>query len=168
MYRSTNSGLNWTFITTDTAPYVTDLEVSPGYPADPTVFISIYNDGIFRSDNGGLSWTHLPAPQFSPDFRITLSPDFNTDNTLFVGANGISDGEAFRSNDRGDALDANQGWRLYTFGCRLAELCRRSDCDRSAAAVTGRLTFLKMQAIPGIRWLVCLDWALMGRSTTWC
>ncbi len=48
-----------------------------------------------------LSWTHLPAPQFSPDFRITLSPDFNTDNTLFVGANGISDGGAFRSNDSG-------------------------------------------------------------------
>jgi photosystem II stability/assembly factor-like uncharacterized protein len=109
VYRSTNSGLSWTFITTDTAPYVTDLEVSPGYPADPTVFISIYNDGIFRSGNGGLTWTHLSAPQFSPDFRITLSPDFDTDNTLFVGANGISDGGAFRSNTRGDSWTPIKG-----------------------------------------------------------
>jgi hypothetical protein len=109
VHRSTDDGLTWSFITTDTAPYVTDLEVSPGYPADPTLFISIYNDGIFRSDNGGITWTHLTAPQFSPDFRITLSPDFDTDHTLFVGANGISDGGAFRSTNRGDNWTSIRG-----------------------------------------------------------
>ncbi len=109
VYQSTDDGLNWSRLFTDTAPYITDLEVSPGYPADPTVFVSIYNDGLFRSDNGGITSTHLTAPQFSPDFRITLSPEFDTDHTLFVGANGISNGGAFRSNDRGDSWTSLRG-----------------------------------------------------------
>ncbi len=109
VYSSTNDGQTWELVTGDIARAVTDFDISPGYPDDPVMFVTSYNDGIFRSDNRGVTWTHLSNPQFSPEFRVALSPDFPHDNTLFVVANGISDGGAFRSNNRGDAWTSIKG-----------------------------------------------------------
>jgi len=102
VYRSTDSGQKWTLVTGNVAPFVTDFDISPGYPDDPVMFVNTYNDGIFRSDDGGATWVHLSRPTFSPDFIVELSPAFSQDGTLFVAANGISSGGAFRSDDRGD------------------------------------------------------------------
>lgn len=102
VYSSTDDGRSWRLLTGDLACCVTDFDLSPGYPDDPTMFAVSYNDGIFRSDDGGTTWNHLGSPQYSPDFRVALSPNFPDDNTLFVGASGISNGGAFRSRNRGD------------------------------------------------------------------
>lgn len=104
VYRTTDDGQTWERLSTgDIGDAITDLDISPAYPEDPTLYLVDYNDGIFRSDNGGLSWTHLSDPQFSPDFRVALSPAFPEDGTLFVVANGISDSGVYRSTNRGDA-----------------------------------------------------------------
>lgn len=101
VYRSSNDGQTWQLMTGTTAPYVTDFDISPQYPSDPTMFFTTYNDGIFRSDDGGSTWTNLTDPSFSPDFCVALSPNFSLDGTLFVGLSGISSGGVFRSEDRG-------------------------------------------------------------------
>jgi len=106
IYRSSNNGQTWQLITGALADAVTDFDISPQYPSDPTMFFTSYNDGIFRSDDGGSTWTNLTDPSFSPDFRVTLSPNFSVDGTLFVGLNGISSGGVFRSEDRGQTWTA--------------------------------------------------------------
>jgi photosystem II stability/assembly factor-like uncharacterized protein len=104
VYRTMDDGQTWVRLSTgDIGDAITDLDISPGYPKDPTMYLVDYNDGIFRSDNGGLLWTHLNAPQYSPDFRVALSPAFSHDHTLFVVASGISDSGVHRSVNRGDA-----------------------------------------------------------------
>ncbi len=101
IYRSGDDGQSWQLITGMTASAVTDFDISPQYPSDPTMFLTSYNDGIFRSDDGGNTWINLTSPGFSPDFCIALSPIFSEDETLFVGLSGTSSGGAFRSEDRG-------------------------------------------------------------------
>lgn len=104
VYRSTDDGQTWSRLSTgDIGDAITDLDISPAYPEDPTMYLVDYNDGIFRSDDGGLSWTHLSDPQFSPDFRVALSPAFPEDSTIFVVASGISGSGVYRSTNRGDA-----------------------------------------------------------------
>ncbi len=103
VYSSTNEGQIWGLMTGSAARAVTDFDISPGYPGDPTMFVVSYNDGILRSDDGGTTWVTLVDPELSPDFRVALSPGFPDDSTLFVIANGISNGAIYSSTNRGDS-----------------------------------------------------------------
>ena len=92
---------------------MTDLAISPGYSISPTLYVSIYNGGIYRSDNGD-NWGLKSPPTLPLDLKIALSPAFQSDNTLFVSVPGWSAGGAFRSEDRGDTwIDITGGVLNY-------------------------------------------------------
>src|SRR5690606_30395539 len=99
---STDNGASWVQLITNMSNAITDFAISPGYPADPTLYLSVYNDGLYRSTNGGTSWNLLPQPDTPTSFAVALSPNFVQDNTLFIAENGNSGGGVYRSTNRGN------------------------------------------------------------------
>jgi photosystem II stability/assembly factor-like uncharacterized protein len=98
VYRSTDDGTSWEQITTEeTGLDVADFEISPNYPADPTLFASTYT-GVYRSDNDGVNWITLTTSHTWKAENITLSPFFYEDDIVFITPS--SDG-LWHSNDKG-------------------------------------------------------------------
>lgn len=84
LYISVDRGENWTLINGSLPIEVNwkefDLEFSPNFATDQTLFISSYLSGIYKSTNNGQSWQLLyeregvtsiaPAPNYPTDTRI--------------------------------------------------------------------------------------------------
>ncbi|MFH1469849.1 MAG: hypothetical protein ABIO70_36030 [Pseudomonadota bacterium] len=77
---------------------VWDVVISPGWPADPTVFALAAASGWFRSDDGGQSWIELARPTGDVFQNLAISPNFAEDGA--VAAAGFSG--AWVSLDRGE------------------------------------------------------------------
>lgn len=77
---------------------VWDVVISPGWPADPTVFALAAASGWFRSDDGGQSWIELARPSGDVFQNLAISPNFAEDGA--VAAAGFSG--AWVSLDRGE------------------------------------------------------------------
>lgn len=83
---------------TITALFGQCLDLSPDWPADPTLFYA--QSGLWRSDDATRSWTTLPMPPGTDVLRVlSLSPGFGSDRLVIVGA-GLGGG-VFRSHDAG-------------------------------------------------------------------
>ncbi len=65
---------------------VRSLAVSPGYPADATIFAGT-SKGLIVSHDAGMTWRVLPAGRQdgAPIDALALSPDYPTDHTIFAG-----------------------------------------------------------------------------------
>jgi hypothetical protein len=74
-----------------------DIEVSPNYAKDQTVYAGTVQSGLLRSTNGGASFTKLTS---FPDRFVTavgISPNYANDGTLFAaGYDGV-----YQSTNRG-------------------------------------------------------------------
>lgn len=113
LYKSTDSGVNWSKIT-DNTTYVTAYKVSPNYTTDNTIYAGEAGiDGagcnILKSTNGGNSWVSagtdvacsIVGTTFNKITSIDISP-VNAD-TLFAGTYG---GKIHTSTDGGGTWDA--------------------------------------------------------------
>ncbi|MDI9548166.1 MAG: hypothetical protein QM346_11280 [Chloroflexota bacterium] len=89
---------------------VLDILISPGYPADPTVFVLLESGRVYRTEDDGLTWTRnqggLPRHD-NLTLSLSLSPDFTADRTIFAGGFvGDYQGEGvLRSTDAGDTWE---------------------------------------------------------------
>ena len=80
--------------------FVWDVEISPAYDSDQTVFAGI-TGGVLRTTDGGDVWQRANRGLNSPFVpTIALSPDYSEDHTVFAGTTG--DG-VFRSTDGGES-----------------------------------------------------------------
>lgn len=65
---------------------VYDLDISPTYAVDHTLFVATRGGGMFVSDDGGASWRavnrDLPTTEF---LSVGISPDYGSDRTTFAG-----------------------------------------------------------------------------------
>ena len=63
---------------------VNDLQYSPNFASDHTIFAGGFN--LYRSTNRGLDWTQV----VTGSTRLMLSPDYTLDHTAFVIGTGVS------------------------------------------------------------------------------
>lgn len=95
--RSENGGLSWKSLGAD--PFIDDIELSPAYPVDHTLFVS--GSQVSRSVDMGETWQNFNPLQSGGGYIIELSPSFSTDGTIFAGVTGYSSGGLARSTNRG-------------------------------------------------------------------
>lgn len=89
LYRTTNGGANWAAVTTPAT--VTTVLLSPAYPGDQTILLTLTTGEACISTNNGSSWSMLPALTVS-GYADTLSalafsPAYAQDGTIFAGGN---------------------------------------------------------------------------------
>jgi photosystem II stability/assembly factor-like uncharacterized protein len=56
LYRTTNSGTNWTSLALPGGAIPSKVSISPAYATDQTIWVSSTANGVFRSSNKGDSW----------------------------------------------------------------------------------------------------------------
>ena len=74
-----------------------DIEVSPSFQTDQTIFTGMF-EGLFRSVDGGSSWFQLETQPRGAILDLALSPGFDSDTTLALSRYG---GGASISTDAG-------------------------------------------------------------------
>jgi photosystem II stability/assembly factor-like uncharacterized protein len=101
--------------------YVRDLEISPDFAYDRTVFAVLDRQGIFVSTDGGDHWTAINNGLASLDISdLAVSPDYATDRTLFAVTRNLTANEhAFLLS----SVDGGQSWvTRSSFGVLDAEV----------------------------------------------
>jgi photosystem II stability/assembly factor-like uncharacterized protein len=96
IYRSNDSGLNFTRLVSPSSRYVNDMAVA----SDGTLYMADQGIGVFRSDDHGAQWTEVTGPWTTAgSFSIhDLVVDPNDPNRIYVGVTTLG---LFRSDDRG-------------------------------------------------------------------
>jgi|GEM_PF-2479122 len=56
LYKSTDGGILWQYVSDIPGYHPTELAISPGYLDDQTLFVGDYEEGLFLSQDGGESW----------------------------------------------------------------------------------------------------------------
>ncbi len=102
LFKSVDGGQNWTIVNGNLPIEVNwrelDIEFSPNFAADQTLFISSYLNGVYKSINGGQTWQHLYAREGVTS--IVLSPGYPIDTRLFLTH--VVDGMMSSSNGGGE------------------------------------------------------------------
>ncbi len=89
---------------------VLDILISPGYPADPTIFVLLEGGRVYRTEDDGLSWVRIQGGLPLHDnltLTLSLSPNFAADRTIYAGGFVYDfQGEGvLRSTDAGDTWE---------------------------------------------------------------
>lgn len=101
LFRSTDGAASWQPVAPDVwgGRYILALALSPNYPTDPTIIVSLRGAGLLISHDDGETFTptgaDLTAANVVPR-EIYFSPTYASDNTLFA----VED-EVYRSQDGG-------------------------------------------------------------------
>jgi len=103
VYKTLDGGTNWSFypLRPGFTLYARQLELSPDFPVDQTVFASSeFGEGVFRSVDGGETWAQVNnGLPINPGIRaIAVSSDFATDNTVFIS---VTRHGIYKSSNRG-------------------------------------------------------------------
>ena len=93
VYKSTNGGASWTAVNTGITDItgnglsVAVLAISPNYATDGTVYIGIFDGGVYKSTDGGASWTAVNTGITSTVINaLAISPNYATDGTVYAGS----------------------------------------------------------------------------------
>lgn len=116
VFYSDNNGTNWQKYTnglTDdpqayelNRPYFSELQISPTFTNDRTLFLAGYN-GLFKSTDGGRKWQEIKTLSAETVVGLDLSPNFANDSTMAIGTYIWG---SYLSGDRGKSWQAvNQG-----------------------------------------------------------
>jgi photosystem II stability/assembly factor-like uncharacterized protein len=98
VWRSVDGGWSWQSSDPIIAGPVRDIEVSPAFASDGTVF-AVTAGSIRRSTDYGVTWQAFARPpSTSPNAEMLLSSRYATDNTVVVRLN---DGALWRTQDSG-------------------------------------------------------------------
>lgn len=82
IFRTTNGGMTWDGVLSELYDSFQDIEFSPGYSTDNTVFATSISGGIYRSINKGQNWSQYINLQ--DVIQISLSPGFPIDQIIYV------------------------------------------------------------------------------------
>ena len=116
VFYSDNSGRSWQKYTRGLTadpqahkqkrPYFSELQISPAFPQDQTIFLAGYN-GLFKSTNGGRRWQQINTFFAKTIVGFDLSPDYANDSTIAIGTYTWG---SYLSSDRGARWQAaNKG-----------------------------------------------------------
>lgn len=100
IFKSVDGGATWTMLSSDAGPLSGQIEISPSYATDGTIFVTraLMADGIYKSTDGGATWERLMPTLPDQDlWQLAISPDYGADHTLFVR----TERALFRSEDGG-------------------------------------------------------------------
>ncbi len=90
-----------------TGGYVWEIEASPDFQADGTIFASTYGTGVFRSTDHGDTWRNVSSGFGHRSIRaVAVSPAFSSDSTMFAGGpdgvyKSVDGGETWRHSIEG-------------------------------------------------------------------
>ena len=110
IFRSTDGGITWSWVLSDIPMPVVEIELSPNYASDQTIFVITEMFGgnpsgvILKSVDGGINWEYIRldsssgTDSFGTLSGIAFSPDYVNDQTVFVGDH---IGNLFKSTDAG-------------------------------------------------------------------
>ena len=100
IFRSSDGGDHFGLMWNTAPDSLSDIELSPDFLADQTMFASLAS-GIYRSRDRGTSWEHLDGDRRRSGGRLAISPDFVRDRLLLLGSpHGL-----FRSADSGESWE---------------------------------------------------------------
>ena len=141
LLRSTDGGAHWQEL--DTPPSwlsIGEIDLSPGYPADHTLFVreDANGLGLFRSTDDGATWQPLKNRLSVYPYTFTLSPDFIQDGTLFAA----TDHGVYRSRNRGDSwqkvgADGETCLNLVVSPAYASDATVLASCDHFIASTDG-------------------------------
>jgi photosystem II stability/assembly factor-like uncharacterized protein len=85
LFKSQHSGRFWFQLETQSVRNITDVDLSPDYFNDSSIFYSTYGGGLYKSQDGGLTWTinniGLERPFL---YNVKFSPGYMFDDTVFA------------------------------------------------------------------------------------
>jgi photosystem II stability/assembly factor-like uncharacterized protein len=85
LLRSSDGGDNWYFVSEGIIRNVLDLELSPDYLQDGTIFGAAQAGGVIKSIDKGGSWkTKNEGQDFKTVFDVEMSPAYPIDQTVFA------------------------------------------------------------------------------------
>lgn len=100
LYRTTDGGANWTWVSAFPGRYVWKLVQSPAAPAR---LYAATQTGIYKSTDTGATWTQLT---YDPTRALAISPGSTAGNDTLIA--GVTGGGLYRSTDSGTTW-ARQG-----------------------------------------------------------
>jgi photosystem II stability/assembly factor-like uncharacterized protein len=139
---------------------IDNLELSPSYEKDQTIFI-IISDHLRKSTNGGYSWKELVNGLDHKHLlsSIAISPSFKSDQTVFVSSDG--DG-IYRSDDGGKTWEkVNRGLNSQNIGHVFISSTHYDGTVLAAGSTSG----LYQTENRGGHWLKVLDQAKITSLT---
>ncbi len=96
LYRSTNSGVDWSMIPGFDEQTITSLIYAPDWPTHPYLFVTT-EQAVYRSIDGGVTWASIPDLAHVPIGPLVFSPGWPAQPYLLIGsAQGV-----YRSTDGG-------------------------------------------------------------------
>lgn len=95
-------------------PWPMQIDLSPDYSTDETMYVGLRAYGVWKSQNGGADWNRTWEGPIDYITALQVSPDFSSDGTVFAAARGSG---ILVSNDAGDSWHAaNDGFHyMETF-----------------------------------------------------
>jgi photosystem II stability/assembly factor-like uncharacterized protein len=98
---SEDQGETWTESCTLDADFVRGVAFSPGYPADPSLFVGSFGGGLYRTNDGGSSWSVLADDQVSVYVEdVFFSPGYPEHPLILL----VADRVLVRSTDGGQSF----------------------------------------------------------------
>jgi photosystem II stability/assembly factor-like uncharacterized protein len=101
---STDQGVSWHVANAGIESVsIEDIQVSPQFNTDQTVWACSFSDGIYRSTNAGASWTRVLSNTNGDFFcgALAVPPNFSAAGTIFAGNLGGAGG-VYRSTNGGN------------------------------------------------------------------
>ena len=96
LYRSTNSGVDWSVVPDFDHQAITSLIYAPDWPTHPYLFVTT-EQVVYRSIDGGVTWSSIPELAHVPIRSWLFSPGWPAQPTILIGSpQGI-----YRSTDGG-------------------------------------------------------------------
>lgn len=137
-----------------TPTVVLDVEVSPGYAGDHTLFAAT-RSGLFRSTDAGRQWELLPGLPPASDHtffsHVRLSPDYSADGVIIAAYadSQTSAGTLYRSSDFGASW---QPLTTFTQTVNALVLSPNFTEDHTLFVITGFDTYLRKSTDGGQSW----------------
>lgn len=91
------------------SPWPMQVDLSPAYESDQTMFVGLRTHGIWKSENAGIDWSRTWEGPVDYVTSIELSPDYASDRTVFA---------AIRGSGIMVSRDAGQSWYQANKGIR--------------------------------------------------
>ncbi|WP_146397459.1 hypothetical protein [Planctomycetes bacterium CA13] len=115
-YKSTDQGASWTLVSNGLNRWiqhknihVTQLEFSPSYARDNTIFLG-KTEGLFKSTDNAAFWRYVAVWPVHWGFFASIAPDYSTSQNVFLGTYNAG---IFKSEDGGnDWLPITEGIEL--------------------------------------------------------
>jgi ligand-binding sensor domain-containing protein len=124
VFRSTDRGLTWSLVVSDTEPIGSETlptpdTLLPQVSSIPVIQFrlsrGVLGNVVYRSMNGGQNWTEVRVSDRS--IAVLYSPNFTADHTVYV----VAEDAVFRSTDNGDTWERSRDkrWAERDYGSRL-------------------------------------------------